>query len=159
MRFRVPWFVLFVFVLLSTALEASDRADGPGQPPTSTVSPLLTLRGLVTLCQREDPTSRAGCGAYISGFVAGSQATRTADAAKLVADRVVTGAVAPTDQAMDAAATKLDKELRLFCIRAEWTAGYVGAVVVQYGREHEQQLGEPTAEHMMKILAKAFPCG
>lgn len=46
----------------------------------------------------------------------------------------------------------------IFVACAEWTAGYVGAVVVQYGREHPDQLNDNTSDHMLKILAKAFPC-
>jgi len=122
------------------------------------VSPLLKLSGLVKLCERDDATSRVACGAYVSGFVAGSQATRTADAVKVVADRVINGTVAPSDDAMDAAAKKLENDLRVFCIRTEWTAGYLGAVVVKYGREHPDQLNDNISDHMLEILAKAFPC-
>ena len=111
------------------------------------------------MCERSDPTSKAACGAYITGFVAGSEAAQDAAVVRRVADGVVGGTIAPTDSAMEAAATKLRDESRLFCIRSHWTAGYVGAIVVQYGREHPEALGERTADHLLKILERAFPCG
>jgi hypothetical protein len=155
MKFSVGPIVVVALVVWST--QAPAIAPAATSPP-STVSPLLKLRRLVNLCERKDATSRAACGSYISGFVAGSETTRTADAVKVVADRVFNGAVAPSDEAIDAAVSKLDNELRVFCILSEWTAGYVGAVVVQYGREHPDQLNDNTSDHMLKILAKAFPC-
>ena len=121
-------------------------------------NPLLTLKGLVDLCERHDPTSTAVCGSYISGFVDGSQATETAAVVGRVVDDVMEGRVAPTDSAIEAASSKAQDKFRLFCIRSSWTAGYVQAVVVQYGLEHRDLLEERSADHMLKILAKAFPC-
>ncbi|HSP16765.1 MAG TPA: Rap1a/Tai family immunity protein [Thermoanaerobaculia bacterium] len=121
-------------------------------------SPLLKLGGLVKLCERQDTASRGMCAAYISGFVAGSEVTRRENAIQVTADRVQKGEVAPSDQAMDAAANKAVNDLRIFCIRSEWTAQYVSAVVVQYGHEHTAQLNEATSDHMLKILQRAFPC-
>jgi len=126
-----------------------------GTPPEN---PLLKLRGLVSLCERRDPTSRAACGSFITGFVQGSQATQTAAVVKAVAEGVMRGTVTLTDDAIEAASTKLHDQSNLFCIRSPWTAGHVQALVVQYGREHPDLLEEPSANHMLKILAKAFPC-
>lgn len=150
-------FAIARIAVVALALSSTHTARAATRT-ASTVSPLLKLSGLVKLCERDDATSQAACGAYISGFVAGSQATRKADVVKVVADRVVNGTVAPSDDAMDGAGTKLDNDLRAFCIRTEWSAGYVGAVVVQYGREHPDQLNDNTSDHMLEILAKSFPC-
>jgi len=152
MKFAIARIAVAVFALASTHIIRAATTS------PSAVSPFLKLSGLVKLCEREDATSRAACGAYISGFVAGSQATRASDVVKIVAERVISGTVAPHDDAMNAIGAKLDNDLSVFCIRAQWTAGYVGAVVVQYGREHEDQLSDDISEHMLQILAKAFPC-
>jgi hypothetical protein len=152
MKFAIARIAALVLALGSTHIA---RGATTG---SSTVSPFLKLGGLVKLCERDDATSRAACGAYISGFVAGSQATQTSVTVKLVADRVIKGTVAPHDEAINAAAARLNNELNVFCIGTEWTAGYVGAVVVQYGLEHQDQLNDKTSDHMLQILAKAFPC-
>lgn len=148
------------WILLSLAALALVESPSHiySQTRNSADSPLLTLRGVVGLCERRDATSNAACGSYITGFVQGSDATQTAVVVEAVARGVVRGAVPPTDQAIDAAATRRYDDLKLFCINSSWTAGYVQAHVVQYGREHPDLLGEPSGEQMLKILAKAFPC-
>jgi hypothetical protein len=75
-----------------------------------------------------------------------------------IADGVMRGNIAPSDNAIENASKKLSERSKLFCIRSNWTGGYVQAVVVQYGREHPKLLDEPAAEQMLKIMAKAFPC-
>jgi len=105
-------------------------------------SPLLKLKGLVSLCEGRDPTSTAACGAYISGFVDGSHSAQRAAVANAVADQVVRGAVAPADDAIEKAATNLQEQSNRFCIRSVWSASYVQAVVVQYGHEHPDLLAQ-----------------
>ena len=62
--------VIIGMVLL--ALFGYAPTDAQTGPPED--NRLLTLRGLVSVCERKDPTSAAVCGAYITGFVGGSQA-------------------------------------------------------------------------------------
>lgn len=152
-------------VLISIALLG---VPGPGgmhapaaaaQTSTPPETPLLKLKGLLTLCQRSDPPSTAACGSYITGFVQGSQATQSAAVAEAVAQGVKRGAVAPTDAAIKSASTKLRGQTNVFCIRPDWTAGYVKSVLVQYGREHSDLLDEMSADHMLKVMVQAFPCG
>lgn len=133
-------------------------SSAPAKSAVSAPSPLLTLKGVVDLCKRNDPTSSAACGSYIAGFVQGIDAVLTKMAIETVAQSLVEGRVAPTDQAMERAALKRYNELRSYCIDSVWTAEYVSAHIVQYGREHPDLLGEPPGEQVLKILAKAFPC-
>jgi len=128
------------------------------QTPNSPENPLLTLRGLVAACNGSDPVSIAACGGYITGFVWGSHKTSEAAGSRIVAGQVARGMVAPTEQAIDAASTKVLEESTFFCITSSWTAGYVQAVVGQYGREHADVLDDMASDHMLNILAKAFPC-
>ena len=119
---------------------------------------LLTLRGLVDLCERKDPTSAAACGAYITGFVGGSQAMQAVAVFNVVGEGIVNGTVAQTDASIELASNKLNDQLSTFCIKSNWTPAYVQAVVPQYAREYSSMLDEMSAEHMLNILAKAFPC-
>lgn len=156
---KLRWALIPMAALL---LSGPARMQAPlvaAQTRTTPENPLLNLRGLVSICERGDPTSTASCGSYITGFVAGSQATQTAIAVKAVAEGVMRGTVAPTETAIEAASTKLHDQSSQFCFRSHWTAGQVQALVVQYGREHRDVLDEMAADHMLKILAKAFPCG
>lgn len=148
---------LVAAVCLAPAL-VGPSAVGAQAGPTPT-NPLTTLRGLVTLCGHDDPTSRAACGSYITGFVAGSQATKHALTVRTVVAGVVAGAVAPSDLAIEASAAKADAKSSLFCIRSYWTAGQVQSLVLRYGRKHRDQFDEPAADHMLTILVDAFPCG
>jgi hypothetical protein len=146
--------ILLMFVLLAPGAQRSAAAQSGAAPD----NPLLKLRGVVSLCEGRDATSGAACGAFVTGFVLGSTATQDAAIVDTVARAVARGDIAPTDAAIDVAAEKARQESRRFCIRSTWTAGYVAAVVVQYGRENRGALDENSAEHMIKIFAKAFPC-
>lgn len=153
-----PWNVLLSIAVLVATVPLVVAPSAAVQSDRTPENPVLKLRGLVNACQGHDPFSMAMCGSYITGFVAGSQAAQQAVVVSAVAEAIVSGRVAPTEAAMERAAAKLREASSVFCIRSEWTAGYVQAVVAQYGREHPQFLDEPTAEQMPKILAKAFPC-
>jgi hypothetical protein len=156
---KLPWVLVLIALLgipgpgrLPASLAAAQTSKPPGNP-------LLTLRGLLALCERSDPTSTAACGNYITGFIQGSKATQTAAVVEAVAEGVRRGVVAPTNGAIESASAKLHERSNLFCIRSDWTAGYVQTVLVQYGREHRNLLNEMSGDQMLKILAKAFPCG
>ena len=118
----------------------------------------LTLRGLVNVCERKDPTSVAVCGAYITGFVGGSQAMQAIAVLTTVGEGIANGTVAQTAASIDLAEKKLNDQLRAFCIGPNWTPAQVQAVVLQYAREFRSMLDETSAEHMLNVLAKAFPC-
>jgi hypothetical protein len=120
-------------------------------------SPLVTFKGVVTLCKSNDKVVNAFCGAYVTGFVQGSDATRTAAVIQTVAREVARGDVAASD--IDAAAAKRSDEIGHFCVRSTWTSQYVRAHVVQYALEHPEGLNDPAGDQMLKVLAKAFPCG
>ena len=143
--------VVFVLVLLGAVPATAQMANSPENP-------LLTLRGLVATCGGSDPVSIVACGGYITGFVMGSHKTSEAAVIRIVVGQVARGMVPPTEQAIDAASTKVLEESTLFCITSSWTAGYVQAVVGQYGREHADLLDDMASDHMLNILAKAFPC-
>jgi hypothetical protein len=147
---------ILVCVVALALVESTSRISA--QTRGSVDSPLLTLRGIVSLCDGREATSIATCASYITGFAQGSDATQTAAVVEAVAQGLVRGAVPPTHEAIDAAVAKRYDELKLFCITSSWTAGYVQAHVVQYGREHPDLMGEPSGDQMLKILAKAFPC-
>ena len=156
MKFWSMSFSIALFV--TTVVLLAEIPSSAGQSPHMSENPLMRLGGLVNLCQRNDATSKAICGSYITGFVAGCQATQYAAVVHAVGDAVISGKVAPTDSAIENASNKLIEQSKLFCIGSNWTAGYVQAIVVQYGREHPEALKNPTADEMLKILAKAFPC-
>jgi hypothetical protein len=99
------------------------------------------------------------CGSYITGFAQGIQAAQEAAVVQIVADQVARGVIPPTDKSIDAASKKAGEHLQLFCMRSNWVAGYVQAVVGQYAREHPEALDELAADHMVKVFARAFPCG
>ena len=112
------------------------------------------------ICGKRDAALIAICGSYITGFIAGNQAALEAAVVQTVVKQVEQYAIPPTDQAMEDALAKVRaQQHRECCIRTEWTAGYVQAVVGQYAREHPEALNRLSADHMMKVLAKAFPCG
>lgn len=146
--------------LLLGRLVVLDPTESVAQSRTSDpTNPLVTFKGVVTVCQSSNNALSAACASYITGFVQGSDATQTAAVVTTVARDVARGDVAPTDPAIDAAAAKRRDDLRLFCIRSTWTAGYVQAHVVQYAREHPETLNDPAGDQMLKVLGKAFPCG
>jgi Rap1a immunity proteins len=123
--------------------------------------PFSTLRKLVVLCDNKHPTSRAACSSYIIGFVQGWDETLAKWVADLAAYAVENGGVAPSGKAIGKFANNVaDEKARTLgvCIEKTWTAGYVSAVVVQYGLEHPGQLDRPLKTQMFNILAKAFPC-
>ena len=142
--------LLGVLVILSPAVSKAQS-----QPPAN---PLVTFKGVVTVCQSRDEALSGACAAYINGFVEGSIATRKAAVIDTVLQDVKRGLVAPTDNAIGAAADKRDEDLTLFCIRSVWAAEYVQAHVVQYAREHPETLNDKPGIQMLKVLAKAFPC-
>jgi hypothetical protein len=153
------WSKLFpIIFLIAAALPLIEASLIAAQSRSAPENPLLNLRGLVSMCQRTDPTSTVACGSYITGFIAGSQATQNSAVVHAVGDMVVSGRVPPSDTAIEDAAKILRERWKPFCIRSNWTAGYVQAVIVQYGREHAERLDEAAADEMLKILARAFPC-
>jgi len=153
------WLAVLTIALLLTNAFSMTAPSVAAETRTSPENPLLEFEGLVTTCERSDPMSRAACGAYITGFVEGSSAAQDAAVARRIAEGVVAGTISPLDSAMEAAWTKLRDELRSYCIQSHWTASYVAAVAVQYAREHPEARTEMTADHMIKVLEKAFPCG
>jgi Rap1a immunity proteins len=147
-----------VLFYLTPCVLAASISHTAAQTKGSTDSPLLVFNGVVRLCERQDATSIAACGAYITGFVQGSHASQKAAVIETVAREVARGGVPPTNDAIDAAAARRHEDLSLFCIRSSWTAGYVQAHVVQHAREHPDMLNEASEDQMLKVLAKAFPC-
>ena len=129
-----------------------ERALWPGNP-------LYKFRGVVDACGRSGSVSTILCGSYITGFVQGSLVMHEAAVIDVVANEVIRGTVPPTEEAMDAAARKAREQSQPYCIKSDFTASYVQAVVGQYALEHPEALDDASADHMLKILAKAFPCG
>jgi len=156
---KLPWVHLSIAALVVSCLGTIQASPAAAQTRTAPENPLLTLRGVVSLCQRSDAASTAACGAYITGVVQGSQATQADAVAKAVTNGIRRGAVAPTDDAIETASKKLREQSNLFCLRSDWTAGGVQSAIVQYGRERADVLDEMSAIHVLRILAKAFPCG
>ena len=142
--------------LLVVAALQPQRASAQSTPTQD--NPLVRFRGVVEACGQTDSVSTIVCGSYITGIVHGIQATQDATVIEIVADQVMRGAIPPTDSAIDAASKKAREQLQPFCILSNWTAGYVQAVVGQYAREQPQALDDLSADHMLKVFARAFPC-
>jgi hypothetical protein len=121
-------------------------------------NPLLKFKSFVQLCEKDDSISNITCCSYITGFVAGYQATLNSAVIKLITYDVINGKIPPTDQAMETAGTNFISKLNIFCIKSVWTAGYIQAIVVQYAKEHPEKLNDDTASCMLDILVRAFPC-
>lgn len=122
-------------------------------------NPLLKLKGLMSLCESTELVSRTACTSYISGFVAGSQATQGAIAGSVVAGEVESGRVAPNDRAILSAGEKFQERSVPFCIHSTWTAEQIQRIVVRYGKAHPEAQEEASAGHVLRALAAAFPCG
>ena len=148
-RWVLLWSGLLVFAPVSSV--AAQTAE-------TTENPALIFRGVVSMCDSSNDTLQAMSASYITGFVLGHQAALTSAVVEIVAQEVARGNVAPTNDAIDAAAAKHSEELRPFCIRSTWTAGYVQAHVVQYALEHPDLLDEPSESQILKVLERAFPC-
>jgi hypothetical protein len=153
---RAFFLVCAGFFLLALAYHLGARS---AHGKAGVESPLVKFRSLVKLCDSDDPTASAACGAYITGFAHGINAAQMSDITRAVAEDVMNGNVAPTDEAMAAAGEKLEKKWRLYCIRSRWTAGFVQSVLVQYSREHPTALDDMPKDHMLAIFERAFPCG
>lgn len=148
---------IVALVILGVTVLQPPRAIAQSAPVRD--NPLLKFRGVVASCGRADSVSTIECGSYITGFAQGIQAAQEAAVVEIVADQVAHGVIPPIDKSIDAASKKAGEHLQLFCMRSNWVAGYVAAVVGQYSREHPEALNELAADHMVKVFAKAFPCG
>lgn len=120
--------------------------------------PLATTKGVVQLCERDESAFVIGCAAYISGFVAGTVAAQDAAVVEAIAPRVARGEITRTDAGVEREIEAYRRQISAFCIESTWTPAYVQAVIRQYALENPKSLDEPAADHMPKILAKAFPC-
>ena len=149
--------LIVALFLLGVSVVQPVRAIAQSAPVRD--NPMLKFRGVVAACGRADSVSTIECGSYITGFAQGIQAAQQAAVVEIVAGQVARGVIPPTDKSIDAAAKRTGEELQLFCMRSNWVAGYVGAVVGQYAREHPEALDELASDHMVKVFAKAFPCG
>ena len=156
---KLPWVLFSIAALVGSGPGTIQASPAAAQTRTAPENPPLKLRGLISLCQRSDPASTAACGAYITGVAQGSQATQADAVAKAVTDGVRRGAVAATDAAIETASKRLREQSNLFCLPSDWTAGDVQSAVLQYGRERADVLDEMSAIHVLRVLAKAFPCG
>jgi hypothetical protein len=143
--------------ILAGVILGPERAAAQSTPPKD--NPLIKFRGVVAACGRTDSVSTIECGSYITGFVHGIQAAQNAAVIYIVADQVAHYTIPPTDKAIDTASKKAWEQLQTFCMRSDWTAGYVQAVVGQYAREHPESLDDVATDHMSKVFARAFPCG
>ena len=139
--------------------------------PLAAETPSLTstLKSMIAICSHRDLGVNATCAAYITGFIQGWKTTLEHQLAESFARNVETGRVAPTvltpgtaqyeamDRFLKNAFTEETHKVGV-CIESDWTAGYVQAVLVQYGLEHPDRLNEPASDVMFDILRKAFPC-
>ena len=157
---RLRGILLPVAALVFSGATELRAALPAAQTPNEVRDPLFTLRDLVQLCESRDDAI-ATCAAYLSGFIHGIQETTPAFVAQAAADEIQAGCVRPDGASTEQAIARLTKKFMSslsFCMDSPWTAGYVAAVVGQYGREHEDLLDEAAHDHMLRILTRAFPC-
>ena len=158
---KIFWFLVSVTMPLFAFITLTQTPSAIAQVRTPPLNPLVSLRDFLAICENENdvPAATAACGGYIAGFIAGSLATRTALAARVIADEVMDGTIRPTEDAIEAAGARLEDRWSLFCIRSSFTSEEIRRRVVQYGREHPNLAPEEsTVDHMLSILEAAFPC-